>query len=419
MPRGSMPGERRGGRSRATPNQRTILADRMMAVLAGCAMATPKQLLSKLVNDPELPADIRMAIAPKAFPGRTGGGQPARRAMSEIRTTDRTQRRRLSRSASRAGEPRAIEAPFAASAPVATMSHAARDALLGIVSDASAPTKARRKAAAKLAAHFLPKKPVSKRWRFAADECGFAINGEIAREYHAVDFELERLKRHPSRDFPEIAQMIGKLQARIDAIRQRLECPCPTRYGNTEISEDMIRLNTLADKRAAGIALSRGEDAEEAHRKARFDCYVRGPEQAARHYRRDLEGTDLRLRKGRFFKVEVTAPLSRKQRSDLALLRWLYPRPNSKSHLSAEAEAEAEADAEPWNRHPFRDEEPAADGNWYPQDSILRPASADEPEFVEYADGPPYCIHIPGQPPIFTHEPPINFSSDKSEPTQS
>ena len=144
--------------------------------------------------------------------------------------------------------------------------------------------------------------------------------------------------------------------------------------------------------------------------------YVRGPEQAARHYRRDLEGTDLRLRKGRF-KVEVTAPLSRKQRSDLALLRWLYPRPNSKSHLSAEAEAQA--DAEPWNRHPFRDEEPAADGNWYPQDSILRPASADEPEFVEYADGPPYCIHIPGQPPIFTHEPPINFSSDKSEPTQS
>ena len=65
-----MPGERRGGRTHATPNRRTILADRMMLVLAGCSMASPKQRLSKLVNDAELPADIRMTVAQKAFPGR-------------------------------------------------------------------------------------------------------------------------------------------------------------------------------------------------------------------------------------------------------------------------------------------------------------------------------------------------------------
>src|ERR1700692_4830314 len=73
VPRGSMPGERRGGRTRATPNRRTILADRIVVVLAGCAMASQKQCLSKLVNDAQLPADIRMAIAQKAFPDRTGG----------------------------------------------------------------------------------------------------------------------------------------------------------------------------------------------------------------------------------------------------------------------------------------------------------------------------------------------------------
>src|ERR1700692_3759739 len=73
VPRGSMPGERRGGRTRAAPNRRTILADRIMVVLARCSMASPKQCLSKLVNDAELPADIRMAIAQKAFPDRTGG----------------------------------------------------------------------------------------------------------------------------------------------------------------------------------------------------------------------------------------------------------------------------------------------------------------------------------------------------------
>ena len=38
----------------------------------------------------------------------------------------------------------------------------------------------------------------------------------------------------------------------------------------------------LARKREAGIALSTEEDAEEAHRNARFDCYAEGPEQTAR-----------------------------------------------------------------------------------------------------------------------------------------
>jgi hypothetical protein len=199
---------------------------------------------------------------------------------------------RPSRSASHAGEPRAIEAPFAASAPVETISHAGRDALLGVVSDASAPAKARRKAAAKLAAYFLQMKPANKRGRFTADECGFAINAEIAREYRFIDFELRDLKRHPSRDFPEIALRIRKLQARIEAIRQRLQCPCPSRYGIKEISEDIIRLADLARKREAGIALSTVEDAEEAHRKARFDCYLEGPEPAARRRRQHLEAAN-------------------------------------------------------------------------------------------------------------------------------
>jgi hypothetical protein len=218
------------------------LADRMMAVLDGCSKASPKERLSKLIDDAELPADIRMAVAQMAYADRAGGVRRARRARSKIRTVGRTQQR----------EPRANEAPSVASLPVETMSPAARDALLGIVSDAGASAKARRKAATKLAAHFLPKKPVDKRWRFTEDASGFAINGEIAREYRAIDFELRDLKRHPNRDFPEIAQRIRELQARIGAIRQRLLCPCPTRYEDEQISEDMKRLAELARKREAG-----------------------------------------------------------------------------------------------------------------------------------------------------------------------
>jgi hypothetical protein len=80
-----------GAVERAPPqNRRTILADRIMVVLAGCSVARPKQCLSKLTNDSELPADIRMAIALKAFPDRAGGVRPARRAKVEIRTAGRT-----------------------------------------------------------------------------------------------------------------------------------------------------------------------------------------------------------------------------------------------------------------------------------------------------------------------------------------
>jgi hypothetical protein len=420
-----MPGERRGGRTRATPNRRSILADRIMAVLAGCSMASPKECLSKLVNDAELPADIRMAVAQIAFPGRTGSVRRARQAMSKVHTVGGSQQREL----------RTIEVPSAASLPVETMSRAARDALLGIVTDASASAKARRKTAVKLATYFLPKKLVNKRWRFTTDECGFAINAEIAREYRAIDFELRDLKRRPTRDFPEIAQRLRRLQARIDAIRQRLQCPppkddgdkdvirqrhqCPPPkgYGDKEFSDDWIQLETFARKREAGIALSSEEDAEEAHRNARFDCYAEGPEQTARRRRQHLEDADNLFRKNRFFKVGNTAPLSRQDRNDLWLLRWLYPPLNSKRQLSAEAEAEALADSERWIGHPFHDEKPAADSNLYPHDSKLRPAPADEWEFIEYADVPRYCILIPGQPPIFTDEPPIDPPNDIRAPT--
>jgi hypothetical protein len=297
------------------------------------------------------------------------------------------------------------------------MSQAARDALLGIVADASASAKTRRKAAMKLATYFLPKTPVDKRWRFTEDACGFAINGEIAREYRAIDFELQDLGCHPNRDFPEIAQRIRELQARIGAIRQRLHCPCPTRYLDEQILEDIKRLTELARKREAGVALGREEDAEEAHRKARFGCYVEGPEPTARRYQRDLEGADHRFRKGRFFKVGITAPLSRKERNDLWLLRWLYPPPHGQSHVSADAQAEA--DANKAIDHPFGDEKPAVDGNFYPHDSKSRPANDDEVIIKEeYTDIPPYYICNSGQPPYFTYELPNSPSSEKSDPTR-
>ena len=406
-----MPGERRGGRTHATPNRRTILADRMMVVLAGCSAASPRQRLACLVDDTGLPADIRMAVAQKAFPGRSHRVRPAQVANSELDTMSRTLPRKRSRSASHAHEPGPARAPSSAASPVETMSRAAVDALFGIVSDATAQPKARRKAAVTLAKYFLPTKPVNKRWQFTADKYGFAINAEVARDYRAIDFKLRDLKGHRNRDFPEFAQRIAKLEARKELIRQRLQCPDPHRYGTEQFGEDALQLQKLARKRESGSALTEAEDAEEAHLRARFGYYAEGPEQTARRYLKELEDADLWYRKSRFYRDKLAAPLSRKQHDDLRLLRWLYPPHVSKRLPSAGAELDAELD----RSHPFN-EEPAFDGNLYPRGSKLRPVTADEVEIIEeFVEVPPYCICISGQPPIFTYDPPTNSSSNKSE----
>ena len=63
MPRGSKPGERRGGRQRATPNRRTVLAGKILVAASENPTASRRQLLTILVKDRGLPADIRTAIA--------------------------------------------------------------------------------------------------------------------------------------------------------------------------------------------------------------------------------------------------------------------------------------------------------------------------------------------------------------------
>jgi hypothetical protein len=63
MPRGSKPRERRGGRQRATPNKRTILAGRILAAASAHPSASRRDLLAVLIKDQALPADIRIAVA--------------------------------------------------------------------------------------------------------------------------------------------------------------------------------------------------------------------------------------------------------------------------------------------------------------------------------------------------------------------
>ena len=124
-------------------------------------------------------------VAQRAFPDRTRRARPPRPAKSELSET----------------------APSATVQPV-IMSEAVLEALVGIVCDVNASAEVRRKVAVKLAIYFLPQKSVSKRWRAVPDKYGFVINGDRAREYRDIDFELHKLERNPNRDLAETAQKI-------------------------------------------------------------------------------------------------------------------------------------------------------------------------------------------------------------------
>ena len=111
-------------------------------------------------------------------------------------------------------------------------------------------------------------------------------------------------------------------------------------------------------------------------------CIMEGPETVARRRRQTLEDAELRSNKSRLFGEFYAAPLSRKERNELKLLRWLYPKPSS-GHSQIDEEEFSFRD------HPFYFEQPAPDGNLYPQNSKLRPAPVADDPLVKAVEGPP------------------------------
>jgi len=68
MPRGSKPGERRGGRQRGTPNKKTALRNAAISAAAASPNTSPLDFLLGLMRDPNLPQEYRVKVAMAALP---------------------------------------------------------------------------------------------------------------------------------------------------------------------------------------------------------------------------------------------------------------------------------------------------------------------------------------------------------------
>ena len=292
MLRGSKPGERRGGRKRDTPNRRTILADRILAIGLEHPAASWRAFLLKLAKDRGLPAETRMAMAPRCFP-------PKRRRLA-----------RAGRSAA-AGRQSSVaqEALAAAGSPVMSNGSQTRatgpaigdwnpdalGALLGVVQDAAVDPQTRRKAALKIAEFLVPKVP--KKAKTLTDEYGFRVSAKLASAYCDMQLRLRALVNEPTRIVPANAAKIKKLEARSDAIRRWLEVPCPTKYGNKEVAKDYVRLLEFSALRDEKTKLTEAQAAEEAHLQVRYDVFKAGPEFVRRCRLKTLENAEWRFRK--------------------------------------------------------------------------------------------------------------------------
>src|SRR6202048_490220 len=83
MPRGSKPGERRGGRQRGTPNKKTALRNAALAAAAANPEISPLEFWLVIMRDPNVSSESRIKVAQAtlpfvyAKPGSARPGDPA------------------------------------------------------------------------------------------------------------------------------------------------------------------------------------------------------------------------------------------------------------------------------------------------------------------------------------------------------
>jgi hypothetical protein len=317
MPRGSKPGERRGGRQRATPNRRTVLTNRTLAAAADNPASTVNELVLVLAKDHGLPADIRMAVARKA--SLFGSS----RSMRSCSLAPNGHGRQPRKPGTKNGPDREANNKGSASkegGAIAAKPGLATDLLFAIAQDTAANAADRRKAASQIAEFFLPKDARGKkpRGKFPLDECGFVVDPELARELRDSKFKLSSLQLAKKRTPYAVAKEARRLHARIEEIQRSLQCPCPSRYGIEQIKSDNERLKIFADRRAQRELFPPEADLEEARRMARWDSFLKCPEVKARVRLKDLRDKKRVAQNG-------GPPITAAQETMFRFLTLLYP----------------------------------------------------------------------------------------------
>jgi hypothetical protein len=344
MPRGSRPGERRGGRQKGTPNKKTVLRNAALSAAAADPNLAPLDYLLNVLREPTIPLETRIAAAREALPyfhsklqasterqatpGRYGnavrggnGGSAGQRSVnvrilkggSEGAANEgdakTPQGKNGSQGSAKHGRPNAVE--IASDGQLTPLQF-----LLGVMRAPNTPAHLRLRIAALVAPYVHSKRAADgPPTIIVEDPTGFSIEPARALELRdAKDRYDDVYRKRTSQPGPGEREV--DLEARIAEIQKGLQCPSPSRYSEEQHKRDKDRLEALSRVRYSGLKLSMQEDIEEAWLTARVAAYSSGPEE------------EIRLR---IFHLErrqrsPSEPLTVKEQNDLRVLRTLYPK---------------------------------------------------------------------------------------------
>jgi hypothetical protein len=254
MPRGSRPGERRGGRQRGTPNKKTLIKNAVFLAAASDRDRSPLDFMLALMRDPQLPLDLRIRMAAStaplvhARPRASDRSRPhpmelrAQRAKAAIRTgAESAPAGGEVKSASLGvtekpalgdgGEKQVLAGGGKAAASLPPVAPAAAgnadstrldplDFLLGVMHDPEAAPRHRVRAA-QIAARYVHNPPEAPR-QLVQDELGFRIDQALAKAFREIAKKCDDLWNV---DEPTLAQvnehetLLEELHAHIKTIK--------------------------------------------------------------------------------------------------------------------------------------------------------------------------------------------------------
>jgi hypothetical protein len=254
MPRGSKPGERRGGRNAGTPNKKTVLKSAAICAAAADPNVSPLDFLLGLMRDPTLEIEVQVSVAEAALPFFHAKPKPPR-CIKPATTKYGAPCNRVNVRGPEFGTAHTEAESGADLSPL--------DFLLGVMRGPDTLPHLRIRVAAVLAHYLYPKK-AARAEIVVDDPYGFNIDPAVAWAMSENADDSYLTVESPA-GVPHIAdEKLAKLEPRLAEGIKALKCP--EGYGVKEATSDLFRLQRLAK----GKAKTEEKDAEKVHLLARL-----------------------------------------------------------------------------------------------------------------------------------------------------
>jgi hypothetical protein len=322
MPRGSRPGERRGGRQKGTPNKKTVLRNAALSAAAANPNTSPLDFFLNVIRDKSLLLETRIAAAREALPYFHSKPQDS---LPRQATPGRYGNASSGGNGGWAGG-RSINIKITKGGSEAPESESEAELtplgfLLGVMRAADTPPHLRLQVASLVARYLHPKRGGDGPPKIVVeDPTSFSIDPELAMEFRDAKFRYDIVCRGRNSHPEDYEREAPDLEIRIAELESSLQCPCPSMYSKKQYDRDQERLKELARVRHSGLKLSRQEDVEEAWLTARVASWWTTPQAAA--YERMFQ-LDLRDWNQPYSTAE---PLSLREKAEFRALKMLYPR---------------------------------------------------------------------------------------------